>query len=199
MEGMNRRRWIALGLAGLVIAAAAFAIFRPDKLFVDQRVDERLDADVAAALDQPAPTPSPSEATSGPDAATPATDPPTVAAPTTNPPTTVPPAPVVLGRGEFVAQGGHSLRGAAAVVQQPDGTRIIVLQDLDSENGPDLRLYVSPQSSGSVDGGRQLAPLKGNVGAQTYDLPADVDLGALGNVVIWCERFDVPFGTASLA
>jgi hypothetical protein len=188
MKGMNRTRWIALGVAGLVIAVAAFAVFRPDKLFVDQRVDERLDTDVAAALDQSA---------TGDTA--PSTTPSTDVPATTVPTTTTPPGPVLLGRGEFVSQGGHTVRGTAAVVSQPDGSRLLVLEELDSQNGPDLQLYLSPEATGRVDGGIKLAPLKGNQGTQIYELPRDVDLGALPNVVIWCERFSSPFGTATVA
>jgi hypothetical protein len=50
-----------------------------------------------------------------------------------------------------------------------------------------------------VEGGVQLGRLKGNIGTQSYELPDGVDLVELDNVVIWCERFSVPFGTATLA
>jgi hypothetical protein len=43
-----------------------------------------------------------------------------------------------------------------------------------------------------------VAPLKGNQGKQVYPLPVDTDLERLENVVIWCERFSTPFGTATL-
>jgi hypothetical protein len=106
---------------------------------------------------------------------------------------------VVEGRGTFVEQGGHTVRGGDAVVlRQPDGSRLLILDELDSQNGPDLQLYLSPSAAGNVDGGVRIAPLKGNIGTQTYELPADVDLAALPNVVIWCERFSSPFGTATL-
>lgn len=41
--------------------------------------------------------------------------------------------------------------------------------------------------------------LKGNQGDQNYTLPADVDLGKYRAVTIWCRRFGVNFGTAPLA
>jgi hypothetical protein len=44
-----------------------------------------------------------------------------------------------------------------------------------------------------------LGQLKGNIGDQTYNVPAGVDLSAYGSVVIWCEQFGVLFSTASLA
>lgn len=43
-----------------------------------------------------------------------------------------------------------------------------------------------------------VAALKGNVGNQNYTLPADVDLAKYRAVTIWCRRFGVNFGTAPL-
>jgi hypothetical protein len=187
---MQPKRWI-VAAAGIAVALlVAFAVFRPDKLFVDQQVDEDLDVEVAAALDAATTTAPPVPAPSDP-------------APDTGAPETpaVEPAdaPVVTASGAFVSQNGYSVRGSVAVVTQPDGTRTLVLQDLESDNGPDLQLYVSPSADGLVDGGTRLAPLKGNVGTQTYELPAELDLSSASNVVIWCERFSRAFGTATLA
>ena len=195
--GRRTGRWL-LAAAGvlLVIGAVAFAVFRPDKLFIDKRVDEQLPADVAAAVD-----PAKDEL---PETAPQATVPPGPGTPETVPPETVPPEtvapaqPEVLGRGTFVSQGGHTVNGTAVVVRS-DGQRLLVLPDLDSQNGPSLELHLSPRSEGSVAGGVRLGPLKGNIGTQSYELPADVDLSVQRNVVIWCERFGVPFGTVTLA
>jgi hypothetical protein len=187
---MNRNRWIVLGGGVAVVLLVAFAVFRPDKLFADQEVDEQLDADVAAALDATTTTTGPVE---------PAPDDP-AAVPTTAQPAPAEPAqPVVTARGDFVSQNSYTVSGAAVVVTQPDGQRLLVLQDLESDNGPDLQLYVSPSADGAVEGGIKLAPLMGNIGTQSYELPADVDLSALSNVVIWCERFSSAFGTATLS
>ena len=40
--------------------------------------------------------------------------------------------------------------------------------------------------------------LKGNIGDQNYDLPANADLTKYRAVAIWCKRFSVNFGTAPL-
>jgi len=58
---------------------------------------------------------------------------------------------------------------------------------------------VNFSAEGSVDGGRRIEALRGNQGTQLYQLPADLDLGALPHVVIWCDRFSTPFGTATLS
>jgi hypothetical protein len=43
-----------------------------------------------------------------------------------------------------------------------------------------------------------LGPLKGNIGDQVYDIPADTDLTRFTSVSVWCDRFDVSFGAAPL-
>lgn len=187
---MNRNRWIILVAGGLVVATAAFLWFRPDKLLVDQSVDEELDDSVAAAIAGG----SPGATDSVPEAELEAAGDGTA----TDDTTTTTTEPVLLGQGDFVSQGGHTVNGSAFVVEQPGGP-LLVLPELDSENGPDLQLYLSPSAGGSVDGGVHLGPLKGNLGTQTYELPDGTDLASLPNVVIWCERFAVPFGTATLA
>jgi hypothetical protein len=44
----------------------------------------------------------------------------------------------------------------------------------------------------------ELGKLKGNIGSQNYDVPSGVDLARYGTAVIWCKRFSVPFGAASV-
>jgi len=56
-----------------------------------------------------------------------------------------------------------------------------------------------PDSVGvEIAGYFDLGPLKGNIGDQNYDLPADLDLSDFKSVVIWCQPFRVPFNAAPL-
>jgi hypothetical protein len=83
-----------------------------------------------------------------------------------------------------------------------DGRRILRLQELDTSDGPDLHVWITDQPSGgawnSYDDGRyvKLGVLKANRGNQNYEIPADAELTGLTSVVIWCDRFNVAFGTA---
>ncbi len=43
-----------------------------------------------------------------------------------------------------------------------------------------------------------LGVLAGNLGNQNYEIPSDVDVSRYSSVVIWCDRFDVPFGASPL-
>ena len=83
-----------------------------------------------------------------------------------------------------------------------DGRKVLRLQDLDTSDGPDLHVWITDQPSGgrwgSYDDGRyvKLGMLKANRGNQNYVIPADAELTGLTSVVIWCDRFNVAFGTA---
>jgi hypothetical protein len=43
-----------------------------------------------------------------------------------------------------------------------------------------------------------LGVIKGNIGDQNYTLGSDLDLAKYRAVSIWCKRFSVNFGSASL-
>ncbi|MCB1403372.1 MAG: DM13 domain-containing protein, partial [Rhodobacteraceae bacterium] len=43
-----------------------------------------------------------------------------------------------------------------------------------------------------------LGPLRSETGAQSYALPEGLDPAAYNEIWIWCERFDVPLGVATL-
>ncbi len=77
-----------------------------------------------------------------------------------------------------------------------NGEHRLTLTGFDTDNGPDLRVYLGPEASGdSVDGAMDL---KGNRGDQEYVLPADFNPTDFGQVIIWCRAFSVSFGAATL-
>ena len=61
-------------------------------------------------------------------------------------------------------------------------------------------MTTDPKTSADVTDGEwvSLGRLKGNIGEQNYDIPAEVDVSRFGAVVIWCEQFSVLFSAASL-
>jgi hypothetical protein len=130
------------------------------------------------------------------------------------PPTGVAPAgsagaeagPAVVRQGAFVTHE-HPTTGNARIVRNVDGSHQLELVGLDTSDGPDLRVWLTDQEvrTGSsawrvFDDGRyvELGPLKGNRGDQVYPVPKDVDPGDYRSISIWCKRFSVSFGAASL-
>lgn len=176
-----RRRPVLAGLAvAALLLVVALALFEPWKLVVDRAVDEPLPA--------PPPVAAP-------------------AAPAAEPPAAAPPAgPVVVARGELVAHE-HAATGSVAVLELPDGSRVLRLEDLDTSDGPSLRVWLTDAPVIAGPGGWHvfddgavvdLGELKGNVGSSNYPLPAGTDLAELTGVSIWCERFAVSFAAAAL-
>jgi hypothetical protein len=112
--------------------------------------------------------------------------------------------PVVLAKGAFRGLA-HETRGAATVHQLGDGKRILRLSDFETSNGPDVHVYLvaaevakdneTVKQAGFID----LGSLKGNKGDQNYEVPATVDLSQYKSVSIWCARFGVNFGAATLS
>ncbi len=182
----RRRRWPWAVAAALVLAALAVFVlvwFQPHKLFVDDRVDQAV------------PTARPTPSTTAGGAAAPA--------PPAAPTTTAPPAPVDLAAGGFVSLD-HATAGTARIIALADGRRFVRLEGFETENGPDLYVYLSTNPAGGPEGAFDddvvdLGRLQGNIGDQNYELPADVDPGRFASVVVWCDRFDSAFGAADLA
>jgi hypothetical protein len=117
--------------------------------------------------------------------------------------TAAPPQPVVVAEGAFVSQE-HDTSGAARVLKLPDGSRLLRLESFSTSDGPDVHVWLSDAPAGgdwhSYDDGRYLAlgEIKATDGNHNYAIPAGVDLAGLRSVVIWCDRFNVAFGSAPL-
>jgi len=109
----------------------------------------------------------------------------------------------VLASGSFHSVA-HGTKGTASIYQLADGKRILRLANFETSNGPDVHVYLvaanDASNSETVEkaGFLELGSLKGNIGDQNYDIPADVDFEKYHAVTIWCKRFSVNFGTAPL-
>ena len=109
---------------------------------------------------------------------------------------------VRLVEGSFVDRS-HPTEGVAVVLNDGTQQRFLRFEDFATDNGPDLNVYLSSApadaSAGEFDDDFvDLGDLKGNIGAQNYEIPTDVDLDRHSTVVIWCVRFGVVFGAAEL-
>ncbi len=108
-----------------------------------------------------------------------------------------------LARGTFVDADAVHKGSGVALIRKAGADLIVRLEDFRVTNGPDLYLYLaahpSPASRGDVDGGFvSLGRLKGNIGAQNYQIPPGTDLVRYRSVVVYCQRFHVVFATATL-
>lgn len=184
------RWWWGIGASIAVVAVVVLGlIFQPWLLFIDVRVDDEIPAS-APTVSAPA---APSTAATAPTA-----DPADVVEPQTG--------PVDLLTGSLISHE-HETSGTVRVIENPDGSRQLALIGLQTTNGPGVHVWLS---AGPVVEGREgwftaagydhvdLGPIKGNLGDQLYDIPADVDLSVFRTVDLWCVPFGVSFGAAAL-
>ena len=111
---------------------------------------------------------------------------------------------MALASGAFV-DGEHGTSGTASILQLPDGSRYVRLENFSTSDGPDLQVWLTDKAAGGNDWGKYddgvylpLGELKATDGNQNYSIPADANLSAFTSVVIWCDRFNVAFGTAPI-
>ena len=152
---MNRLKVTLLVL--IIAGLAAWYAFRPERLFINQRVNEQFPT-ASAANSQ-------------------------------------------LASGQFHS-GAHETKGMATVFQLADGKKTLRLTNFQTSNGPDVHVYlVAAQDAKDNDTVTKaeyvdLGSMKGNIGDQNYELPANADLAKYRAVTIWWMRFSVKFGTA---
>ena len=202
MNWIRRNLKIILPVSAVVVvgvAYLAFGVFGVHTLFIDDKVDESgpvFDSGVASAAAPVTSAPSELSELSEPPAP-PASEPPVV---------TEAPAPqiVTLAQGSFIPLGRYSGEGTAIVLNDGSEQRFVRFENFSTDNGPDLRVYLSA-SDANADSGTfdddfvDLGVLKGNIGDQNYEIPPGVDLSIYDTVVVWCVRFSTPFTAADLA
>ncbi|HKW39857.1 MAG TPA: DM13 domain-containing protein [Gemmatimonadales bacterium] len=177
--------------AAVVAVVALWYLFRPDALVISKTVNEPFPAEAHAMS---AMAESPTMAKSG----TAMRDTPAMAQ------SAMAEEPVKLTSGRF-HKHAHDTKGVAAIYRLEDGRRVLRLTEFATSNGPDVRVYlvaaddVQDEASAKQAGFVDLGALKGNIGDQNYDVPADLDLSSYRAVSIWCRRFSVNFGAAPLA
>ncbi len=182
-------------LAALVVGVGLWA-FEPWRVLTSSEVDEALPStsrSPAASSSPVAGAPAPGSASAVPEEE-----------PDPEPQPEPRPDVVELSVGPF-EDAEHQTTGRARVIELADGSRFLRLEGLATSDGPDLHVWLSDAPSGgswgSYDDGRylRLGDLKATHGNQNYEIPADADLRGLTTAVIWCDRFNVAFGTAPLA
>ncbi|GAA3874291.1 DM13 domain-containing protein [Streptomyces lacrimifluminis] len=192
-------RPLVIAVLVMSVGGAGFGLywFQPWKLWQDKTVEEALPG-VMETSAPPAVTPSDPAVTPSDPAVKPSAEPSEQRSA---------PGPQTLASGELISHE-HATSGTVKLVRLADGSHVVRLENLDTSNGPDLRVWLTdaPVKEGRAgwhlfDDGKyvSLGKLKGNRGSQNYALPRDVDPSSYSSVSIWCDRFDVSFGAAQFA
>jgi hypothetical protein len=167
-----QKRTLLIGALAIAGAAGWYA-FRPERLFLDQTVNESLAAEVPATPAGPATTTAPAG-----------------------------PVSLVSGsfhgvhhdtKGQATVyrlpNGKRVVRFTGFETSNGPDVQIYLVAATDASDNATVT------SAGFVN----LGAMKGNRGDQNYDVPDDVDLSKYRAVTVWCRRFGVNFATAPLA
>ena len=205
-----RRRYLTAAVAIPLLAVAlpvGWYLLSPlwERSFLEEAAPEfERPAAAVAATATVAATPS---ATPPPDAATPtgtaaaatASPQPTATAMATATPVAEEPAARLVAMGEWQgADDFHFARGQAYIVETAPGVYILRVENFSVRNGPDLFVYLSRDPDGWEDEAVNLGDLKATDGAFNYDIPPELDVSEFRSAVVWCRRFAVLFGHATL-
>ena len=100
-----------------------------------------------------------------------------------------------LKEGMFTGIGGHVASGTVKIYEL-EAKKYIVFDPYSSQNGPDLKVYLSRDETASEY--IRVGKLMAISGKQVYEIPGNPDLTQYPFVHIWCEKFSVEFARAPL-
>jgi len=201
-------------VGGAVILYLAFAVFGVHTLFIDDEVNESGPVFASGAAPSGLASDAVSEQMADEMTEEMANEPVAIKVDEDMPEMEIEPATVgsdeeaeaiikTLFTGDFVDRS-HPTSGIADVLNDGSAQRFLRFEDFETDNGPDLNVYLSTAPSNADtaafdDDFIDLGDLKGNIGSQNYEIPVGIDLDRYSTVVIWCVRFGVAFGAAELS
>jgi hypothetical protein len=100
----------------------------------------------------------------------------------------------VLFSGSFT-NASHPTSGNVKLIEASDKKKYLIFDDLKSDAGPDLRIYLSEDKSAKVFTEISNKVVNGN---SKIEVPATVNTDKQKTVLIWCKQFSVLFGSAEL-
>jgi hypothetical protein len=89
----------------------------------------------------------------------------------------------------------HTASGKASIYEL-DGKYTVVLDPYSSQNGPDLKIYLSKDVDASSY--LRLGNLKSTMGKQSYEIPEGTVIDDYDFVHVWCEKYTVVFARAEV-
>ena len=105
------------------------------------------------------------------------------------------PTGTTISTGSFTSNA-HPTSGTASIVTDAGGKKYLVIENLIFDNGPDLRIWLSPNTTGSPY--QELGFIKAISGNFFYELDSSINYTTNNRVLIWCKQFSVLFGHAVL-
>ncbi|MXW26763.1 MAG: DM13 domain-containing protein [Dehalococcoidia bacterium] len=179
-----------------------------ERSFLEEAAPEFDRSAVATTVPDEESTPPPAtaaRATAASDAGASATEPPATTAADASGDATASAAEADEGGAQLYAFGEwqgsddfHFAEGKAFIIETEPGVYILRVEEFSVRNGPDLFVYLSRNPDGWEEEAINLGDLKATDGAFNYEIPSDIDIEEFKSAVVWCRRFAVLFGHATL-
>lgn len=105
------------------------------------------------------------------------------------------PSGTTISTGNFTGNA-HTTSGTAKITRDAAGKIFLVFENFKTDNGPDLRVWLSPNNNASPY--QEVGLLKAVNGNFSYELDASKNYTVNNRVLIWCKDFSILFGNAVL-
>lgn len=105
------------------------------------------------------------------------------------------PTGTTIATASFVSSA-HTSSGIVKVVKDASNKINLVFENFKTDNGPDLRVWISSNNNGNPY--QEVGLLKSTSGNFYYELDASFNYTTNNRVLIWCKQFSVLFGYAVL-
>jgi hypothetical protein len=114
-------------------------------------------------------------------------------------------ADTVLASSRFIDRGGQNTSGGVQIERAGDTLRLVLTDDFETNDGPDLHVVLSPIDTAAAEGANAMADGAARIvgsltslsGAQALGLP-NTDLSQFQSVLIHCIKYDHLYGAAPL-
>jgi hypothetical protein len=109
--------------------------------------------------------------------------------------------PIVLAATDTVVYSGsftngqHSVSGDAKIIKSAGNKRFLVLGNLKTEAGPDLRVRLATDRTNAT--GVELSASVKNGNAK-LEIPASINIATHKSALIWCQQYSVLFGSVDM-
>ena len=104
------------------------------------------------------------------------------------------PDDVLLSSGSFVSNA-HTTSGSVKLIKDKDGNKFLILENFDSDSGPDLRFYLA--TSKKDDDYTEISS-EITLGNVKLAVPSSANTDTQKFLLVWCEQYSVLFGHAEL-
>lgn len=98
--------------------------------------------------------------------------------------------------GQFTGASDHVTSGSVTVTKDASGYIVQLGPQFFLDGAPDPKVGFGV--NGTYVDGTLIGVLQSKTGAQSYRVPAHLNVADFTDVFIWCEKFSVPLGVAAI-